>query len=98
LEKYRSQEIASNKLEKGPLRDYETGFCSSVAIMVLEKIFRDLAYFHFLFGKYSEPREQILKRTPQGTFLAKISFLGVIGEQVISVTVFLGNCEIVTFE
>jgi hypothetical protein len=26
LEKYRSQEIASNKLEKGPLRDYKTGF------------------------------------------------------------------------
>jgi hypothetical protein len=34
--------------------------------------------FHFLFGKYSEPREQILKRTPQGTFLQKISFLGII--------------------
>jgi hypothetical protein len=25
-EKYQSQEVASNKLEKGPLGDYETGF------------------------------------------------------------------------
>jgi hypothetical protein len=30
-----------------------------------------------IFG-ISEPREQILKRTPHGTFLQKISFLGVI--------------------
>jgi hypothetical protein len=28
LEKYRSQEVASNKLEKGPLRDNKTAFCS----------------------------------------------------------------------
>jgi hypothetical protein len=49
-----SQESASNKLEKGPLRDYETGFCSPVALTVLEKIFKDIAFFHFLFGKYSE--------------------------------------------
>jgi hypothetical protein len=28
--------------------------------------------------RISEPREQILKRTPQGTFLQKISYLGVI--------------------
>jgi hypothetical protein len=52
-----------------------------VALTVLEKkIFKDLA-FHFLFGKYSEisePREQILKRTPQGIFLQKIRFLGFI--------------------
>jgi hypothetical protein len=27
-EKYRSQEVALNKLEKGHLRDYETAFCS----------------------------------------------------------------------
>jgi hypothetical protein len=27
-EKYRSQEVASNKLEKGPLRDYKTVFCT----------------------------------------------------------------------
>jgi hypothetical protein len=46
LEKYRSQEVASNKLEKGPLMDYETGFCSPLALMVLEKqIFKDLAMF-----------------------------------------------------
>jgi hypothetical protein len=36
-EKYRSQEVALNKLEKGPLRDYETGFCSPLALTVLEK-------------------------------------------------------------
>jgi hypothetical protein len=30
-EKYRSQEVALNKLEKGLLRDYETVFCSSLA-------------------------------------------------------------------
>jgi hypothetical protein len=37
LEKYQSQEVASNKLKKGLLRDYETAFCSVVALMVLEK-------------------------------------------------------------
>jgi hypothetical protein len=42
LEKYRSQEVASNKLEKRPLRDYETGFGSLLALTVLEKkIFKD---------------------------------------------------------
>jgi hypothetical protein len=46
MEKYWSQEFASNKLEKGPLRDYETGFCSHLALTVLEKkIFKDLAMF-----------------------------------------------------
>jgi hypothetical protein len=34
---YRSQEVALNKLEKGLLRDYETAFCSVLALMVLEK-------------------------------------------------------------
>jgi hypothetical protein len=38
-EKYWSQEVASNKLEKGPLRDYETALCLFLALMVLEKIF-----------------------------------------------------------
>jgi hypothetical protein len=32
-EKYRPQETASNKLEIGPIRDYETAFC----LPVLEK-------------------------------------------------------------
>jgi hypothetical protein len=42
LEKYWTKEVASNKLEKGPLRDYETGFISTVALTVLEKkIFKD---------------------------------------------------------
>jgi hypothetical protein len=37
-----SQEDALNKLEKEPLRDYETGFCSPLALTVLEKkIFKD---------------------------------------------------------
>jgi DNA-binding MltR family transcriptional regulator len=41
-EKYRSQEVASNKLEKGPLRDNETAFCLLLALTVLEKkIFKD---------------------------------------------------------
>jgi hypothetical protein len=44
-EKYRSQEVASNKLEKGPLRDYETGFCSPLALTVLEKIFKNVSMF-----------------------------------------------------
>jgi hypothetical protein len=32
------------ELEKGPLRDYETGFCSLLALMVLEKICKYLAF------------------------------------------------------
>jgi hypothetical protein len=56
-----------------------------VALAVLEKkIFKDLASFcgfslpvQKIFG-ISEPFEQILKRPTQGTFLPKISFLGVI--------------------
>jgi hypothetical protein len=35
--KYQSQEVASNKLEKGLLRDFETAFCSVLAFMVLGK-------------------------------------------------------------
>jgi hypothetical protein len=76
-----------NKLEKGPLKDFKTGFCSPVALTVLEKIFKDFAFFpsfslpvRKIFG-ISEPREQILERTPQGTFLQKISFLGVIDSE-----------------
>jgi hypothetical protein len=35
-----------NKLEKGLLRDYETAFCSVLALMVLgKKIFEDKAIF-----------------------------------------------------
>jgi hypothetical protein len=44
-EKYRSQEVASNKLEKGSLMDYKTSFFSLVALIVLEKIFKDFAFF-----------------------------------------------------
>jgi hypothetical protein len=36
------------KLEKGPLRDYETGFCSPMALTVLEKkILKDLPFKNF---------------------------------------------------
>jgi hypothetical protein len=36
------QEIASNALEKELLRDYETAFCSVLALMILaKKIFKD---------------------------------------------------------
>jgi hypothetical protein len=35
-----------NKLEKGPLRDYETAFSSPLALTVLEKkIFKEFAVF-----------------------------------------------------
>jgi hypothetical protein len=40
LEKYRSQEVASNKLEKVPFRDFETALCSPLAFMVMEKILK----------------------------------------------------------
>jgi hypothetical protein len=35
--RYRSQEVALNKLEQGLLRDYETTFCSVLALLVLGK-------------------------------------------------------------
>jgi hypothetical protein len=41
--KYGSLEVASNKLEKEPLRIYKTAFCSPMARTVLEKIIEDLA-------------------------------------------------------
>jgi hypothetical protein len=49
-EKYWSQEVASNKLEKGLLRDYESAFCSILALMVLGKIFKDKPIFE-VFGQ-----------------------------------------------
>jgi hypothetical protein len=56
-----------------------------VALVVLEKkIFKDLTCFRGfslpvrkIFG-ISEPFEQMLKRTTQGTLMPKISFLGII--------------------
>jgi hypothetical protein len=39
------KEVASNKLEKGPVGDNKTAFCSLLARMVLEKIYRDLVIF-----------------------------------------------------
>jgi hypothetical protein len=56
LEKYRSQEVALNKLEKVFLRDYETAFVSVLALMVLEqKIFKDKA----IFGNFSLPVQKL---------------------------------------
>jgi hypothetical protein len=46
MEKYWSQEVVSNKLEKGAHRDYETAFCSPVAFMVLKRIFKEFAVFY----------------------------------------------------
>jgi hypothetical protein len=55
-----------------------------VALTVLEEIFKDLTSFHGfslpvqkIFG-IPEPYEQIFEKTTQGTFLQKISFLGII--------------------
>jgi hypothetical protein len=46
LEKYRSQEVASNKFGKRPIRDYETAFYSPLALLVLKKkIFKEFAVF-----------------------------------------------------
>jgi hypothetical protein len=69
LEKYQSQEVALNKLEKKHLRDYETGLSSPVAPKVLEKIFKDLAVQKIFI--ISEPCAQNLKKPSQGTFLQK---------------------------
>jgi hypothetical protein len=63
----RSQEVALNKLEKGSLRYNETAFCSPVALMVLEKNFKVLAFFqvfHFLLGKGGHPKAHSCKKSP----------------------------------
>jgi hypothetical protein len=65
-EKYGSQEVASNKLEKGPFRDYETAFCSLLALTVLErkiskKIKLFLSFSLFLFGNYSKFQNRMNK-------------------------------------
>jgi hypothetical protein len=63
--------------------DFKTVFCSPVALKVLEKIFNDLASFCgfslplWNILRMAEPHDQILKRPIQGTFLQKISFLGI---------------------
>jgi hypothetical protein len=45
MEKYRSQEVALNKIEKEPLRGYKTAFCSPLALKVLDKkIFLKISY------------------------------------------------------
>jgi hypothetical protein len=49
LEKYWTQEVASNKLDKELLRDYETAFCSVPALMVLgKKILKDNLFWRLL--------------------------------------------------
>jgi hypothetical protein len=53
LEKYWSQEVASNKLEKGLFRDNVTAFCSVLALMVLgKKIFKDWPIFLGIWPKF----------------------------------------------
>jgi hypothetical protein len=39
--KYRSQEVALNRLEKGLFKDYETALCSLLVFTFLGKIFKD---------------------------------------------------------
>jgi hypothetical protein len=57
LDKYRSQEVASNKLENGPHRDYETAFCSPLAFMVLKKkVFQEFTVFTGFWPKYDLER------------------------------------------
>jgi hypothetical protein len=78
LEKYRPQEVALNKLKKGPFIHFKTVFCSRVALTDLEKrILKDLASFRgFSFPVWKvfricEPCKPILKRPTQGSFLQK---------------------------
>jgi hypothetical protein len=48
-EKHRSQDVASNKLEKGPLRDYDTAFCLPLALIVWnKKVFKEFAVLQVL--------------------------------------------------
>jgi hypothetical protein len=65
--------------------NYKTVFNSPVAFAVLEKkIFKDLASFPGFslpvpkIIRISEPFKQIIKRPTQGSFMPKISFLGII--------------------
>jgi hypothetical protein len=64
-DKYRSQEVASNKLEKAPYRDCDIGFSHVWHIIrVLEKIFKDLAFFQsfwLLFLEYLEFQNSLNK-------------------------------------
>jgi hypothetical protein len=62
---YRSLEVASNKREKGPHKDYETAFCSPLAFTVLEKkIFKEFAVFTGFWPKYDlEMKVKVKSRT-----------------------------------
>ena len=48
-EKYRSQEVALNKIEKGHLRDYGTAFYSVLALMVRGRRFLKIMLFFEVF-------------------------------------------------
>jgi hypothetical protein len=50
LAKYRAHEVASNKLEKGPFRDYETASCSPLALKSFGEDFLKNLLFLQLFG------------------------------------------------
>jgi hypothetical protein len=65
-------------------RDYETVFSVLLALMVLKRFLEIklfLAVLHFVFKNYAEFQnymKNILKTTTHGTFLQKISPLGVV--------------------
>jgi hypothetical protein len=44
--------LPRKKLEKGPLRDKETEFCSPLALTVLKKIFKEIAVLQVFWTKY----------------------------------------------
>jgi hypothetical protein len=46
LEKYQSQEVASNKLKKGALVDFKSVSCSLLHLQFWREHFKDLAIFH----------------------------------------------------
>jgi hypothetical protein len=47
--KYQRLEVASKNFKKGPFKDYQTAFCSPLALTVLEKIFlKNLLFYRFV--------------------------------------------------
>jgi hypothetical protein len=55
------QDIASNKLEEIPHRDYETACSSLLAIMVLKNIFKEFAVFTGFWPQYDLEMEVKVK-------------------------------------
>jgi hypothetical protein len=87
-----------SKLQKGPPRDYETIFCSALALTLLEQIFKILLFFWFSDScteniRNSGSDEQNLKGLTQGTFLPKICFLGVIVSEKIFKEILMSKAQ-----